>query len=61
MGPALDTRSGSEEEAVARYAEVLERQVRAYPFLREFWEEFEPGHLQVAEKGKGDATLQRAR
>lgn len=37
----------SPDEAVRQYVALLERQVRAYPHLWEFWEEFEVGELLV--------------
>ena len=41
----MDINSKSVEEAFQKFVEILEEYVRKYPFLWEFWEEFERGNL----------------
>lgn len=43
--PPLTTEGRSEDEVVRQYVAVLEKYVRRYPELWEFWEEFEEGWL----------------
>jgi len=51
---AIRTEDRSVEEIYGDFVKILERYVRRYPHLWEFWEEFEPGHLlESAESDEG--------
>ena len=43
--PPLDVENGDHFDVMKQYIRILEKYVRNYPSLWEFWEEFEPGML----------------
>lgn len=45
--PAIEVQSKSIEDTFAEFVKILEKYVRQYPSLWEFWEEFEDGNLIV--------------
>ena len=48
--PAIEVKSKSIEDAFKEFVKILERYVLKYPFLWEFWEEFEEGNLIASDK-----------
>jgi hypothetical protein len=48
--PAIEINSKSNEDAFEEFVKILEKYIRQYPSLWEFWEEFEEGVLIVPDK-----------